>query len=94
MKEVDLKVIEDLVLNKGYVFLRTDTGYDPDKMNSIKDHYDLTTIQAQGVKRNPVIQAFIKTLKVPEVVIVDTRSTEGTTNNESAVVETVGAEMV
>ena len=93
MKEVDLKVIEDLVLNKGYVFLRTDTGYDPDKMNSIKDHYDLTTIQAQGVKRNPVIQAFIKTLKVPEVVIVDTR-VEGTTNNESAVVETVGAEMV
>ena len=93
MKEVDLKVIEDLVLNKGYVFLRTDTGYDPDKMNSIKDHYNLTTIQAQGVKRNPVIQAFIKTLKVPEVVIVDTR-VEGTTNNESAVVETVGAEMV
>lgn len=93
MKEVDLKVIEDLVLNKGYVFLRTDTGYDPDKLNSIKDHYNLTTIQAQGVKRNPVIQAFIKTLKVPEVVIVDTR-VEGTTNNESAVVETVGAEMV
>lgn len=93
MKEVDLKIIEDLVLNKGYVFLRTDTGYDPDKMNSIKDHYSLTTIQAQGVKRNPVIQAFIKTLKVPEVVIVDTR-VEGTTNNESAVVETVGAEMV
>lgn len=93
MKEVDLKIIEDLVLNKGYVFLRTDTGYDPDKMNSIKDHYNLTTIQAQGVKRNPVIQAFIKTLRVPEVVIVDTR-VEGTTNNESAVVETVGAEMV
>lgn len=93
MKEVDLKIIEDLVLNKGYVFLRTDTGYDPDKLNSIKDHYNLTTIQAQGVKRNPVIQAFIKTLKVPEVVIVDTR-VEGTTNNESAVVETVGAEMV
>lgn len=81
---VDLKVIENLILNENYVFLRTDAGYDPDKKNSIKDYYNLSTIQAQTVKRDPVIQSFIKSIKAKDVVIVDSSLSN---NNDNAVEE-------
>jgi len=60
--------IVDLMSNQGYVFLRTDKGYDETKKNSIKDHYDISTIDAQNTKKNPAIQAFIKSLN--DVVLI------------------------
>lgn len=91
---VDLATIEDLVLNKGYVFLKTDSGYDESKKNSIKDHYGLTTMQAQAVKRDPVIRTFIKSLSSVDIKIVDSRVNINNNNANVTAEPVANVEMV
>ena len=78
-RKIELAEIEDLYLNQDYVFLVTDAGYDKNTKNSIKDHYSLTTIEAQKVKKNPLVQEMIK--NSGNIEIVDSRATTSTTTD-------------
>lgn len=66
--QIKMTEVKDLY-DQGYVWLKTDKGYDPEKQNSIKDHFKISTKVAQDLKRSEVVKAFLKT-RTNEVELV------------------------
>ena len=81
-RKIELSEIEDLYLNKDYVFLKTDSGYKEDLQNSLKDHFKLTTMEAQKLKKHPFCVELIK--NAGNIEIVDSR----VTTTDAAITET------